>query len=280
MSMVETADNQSLREQLKPAGDEGNTAQGFFIVGADGKFYGWDNYHKTEHIMRFLDEGLERFHANPPAKIAVSQQDLEEHFCIVPEPDTSIVRVYTRIRPVPSGADDLNNSVGRDFLWVLGDETKQISDTAHDDHSEFSLPPNLVARIVRFHMLDNVRGEPDHWQPGEIKDCVFTARMVHSNKDVKSYEFHGKFSQQSRNGKRTFDGTIEGQFEIATNSPKMTKFRALANATASGASRFTPGAPAGRFPVVIAMTEADDPLTKIVPPHALDGWGEYFRAAH
>jgi hypothetical protein len=43
-----------------------------------------------------------------------------------------------------------------------------------------------------------------------------------------------------------------------------------------GASRFTPSPPAGRFPLVIAMIEANDGISRVVPPQAMDEGADYY----
>lgn len=276
MNVVSHSTDSDLREQLKQHGDEGNTAQGLYVVGADGKFYGWINNHDIGEVRKFLEHGITQFRSEPSQTVQVSQSEINEKFSMAPSPTTSVVRIYTRIRPVPAGADVLNNGIGRDHLWVLEREVQQISDPSHDDGRLFSLPSPLVARLVRYHLIDNVRGEPDMWSGEEIAKSNFSARYIGSNATGKTYEFRGDFAQRKKNNKRGSQGNIYGRFEIANNRSMLTSFRAYAQMQAWGASRFTPGAPSGTFPMVVCMIETHDDVSKVVPPQAMYEWPDYY----
>jgi hypothetical protein len=130
--------------------------------------------------------------------------------------------------------------------------------------------------MVRFHLVDNVRGEPDMWHGREVKRAQFTARFVGGSAAIKSYEMHGDFAQQTSDGKRGLEGSIDGRFEVVTEKAKISRFRAVAQMQAWGASRFTPSPPAGRFPMAIAMIEANDSVSHVVPPQAMDEGADYY----
>jgi hypothetical protein len=276
MNVVSHTNDHDLREQLKQHGDEGNTAQGLYIVGADGKLYGWINNHHVDVVHKFLEKGLVSFRTDPSASVQITESQINEKFSNAPAPTTSVVRIFSRIRPVPSGSDELNNGVGRDHLWILENEVQQIGESSHDDGRPFALPSRLVARLVRYHLIDNVRGEPDMWKGNEVKQSNFSARYLGSNSSGKTYELHGEFSQTKNDNKRGSKGTLYGRFEIAKEQTKMTNFRAYAQMTAWGESRFTPGAPIGQFPMEIAMIEANDDVSKVVPPQAMYDWPDYY----
>ncbi len=274
MSVVSGSTNKDLREQLKQHGDEGNTAQGLYVVGADGKLYGWINNHNVDEVRKFLEHGIAAYRTEPTRSVQITQSQVNEKFSMAPDPTTSVVRIFTRIRPVPAGADVLNNGVGRDHLWILQNEVEQIG--AHDDRKPFPLPSQLVARLVRYHLIDNVRGEPDMWKGDEIVKSNFSARYVRSTASSKIYELRGDFAQRKKDNKRGSAGNIYGRFEIANNELRITNFRAYAQMQAWGVSRFTPGAPSGTFPMVVAMVETSDEVSRVVPPQAMSEWPDYY----
>lgn len=275
MDVVRRTKDTELREQLKPQGDDGNTAQGLYICGPDGKSYGWFNSHYVEGVREFLDKGLAEFRRNPPAPVQISARG--EAPWMAPDSSTSVVRIFTRIRPVPQGSDDLNNGVGRDHFWILSDEVKEIASDVHDDGRQFQLPTNLVSRLVRFHLLDNVRGEPDLWQPAEVKQATFNARLMGRNGSTKCYEFNGVYAQRTSDNRRGIQGTIEGRIDIADGGSKILHFRAYSQPVTWGESRFTPGAPPGRFNLAIAMVETNDRISKIVPPEFMGEGSDYLK---
>lgn len=283
MNIVARANDPNLREQLKPQGDAGNTAQGMFILGADGKFYGFWNEHPDQYndydvlpIKRFLERGLVAFQAHPPSHIQIPQTAMTKRSSLSPDETTSVVRVFSRISPVSAGSNDLNYGVGRDHYWILANEVQQIVSNAHDNGKSFWMPSSMVARMVRYHLVDNVRGEPDMWERSQIKQAKFYAQFTGSNNSSKCYVFHGDFSQTTADGRRGFKGTIDGRFEAPIGQCRLTRFRAFAQGQAWGSGRFTEGAPKGRFPLVIAMVETNDEISKAVPPEAMWDWTDYY----
>jgi hypothetical protein len=65
---------------------------------------------------------------------------------------------------------------------------------------------------------------------------------------------------------------------VETKDGKMTRFDLVANGQFWGHGAYTPGAPAGKFPLAIAFTLADvnDPLSKLVPD-AVRCYSDYLR---
>lgn len=280
MSIVSRANNPDLREQMKPQGDAGNTAQGLYIVGADGKFYGFYNGHPDQYnnhdvspLKQYLEQGGGAFRAHPPSHVQIPQA---ERSALSPDRTTSVVRVFSRISPVPAGSNELNYGIGKDHYWILANEVKQIASPAHDDGRTFWLPSPMVARMARYHIIDNVRGQPDMWKGSEIKKAQLYARFVGSNQSKKCYELHGEFSQVTEDGRRGLNISIDGRFEVPMGQTRLARFRAFGSGQAWGVSRFTEGAPTGRFPLLIAMVEVDDEIAKVVPPEAMGEWADWY----
>jgi hypothetical protein len=78
---------------------------------------------------------------------------------------------------------------------------------------------------------------------------------------------------------RGLRGRITGRFSIDPERGCIPRFRAYAECTAWGVSTYTPGAPEGRFPLVVAMIETNDSVACQVPPQALGCGEEYLNPA-
>lgn len=272
MNIVAKMNNPYLRKQLQPPD---HTIQGFFIVSADGRSYDWMNDSDPNEVKSFLEKGLNWFHSNRSNSVTISDAEINEPFSTHPPADAAVIRVFSRIRPVPAGSGKLNDSVGRDHMWIFANEVQEI--LCSDTDSSFQLPVALTNRMIRFHLIDNVRGEPDMWKKSDVKASNFACKLVKDGTN-KSYQFVGVFTQLTNDQKRGLDGKIFGEFEIDSTKHKVIKWRAYATGLAFGRSTFTPGEPKGKFPLSIAMIETDDEISKIVPPQAVSYGADYHDA--
>jgi hypothetical protein len=245
-----------------------NDSQGMYIVGPDGKSYAYANDHDPSDIKKTMDLGLQRYKASPPSQVSISAKEIETPYAISPAKTTSVVRVYSRIRPVPKGCSWLNNGPGRDFLWIYQDEVKKML-TAKPNGGTIKIPASLALRIARYHLMDNIRGTPDMWAASEVKNALFTARIVRDSANERSLAFSGSFKMAANSGKRGYEGTIDGEIAINTEKVEVARFRAYASGKAYGDGTYTPNAPKGAFNLVVAMIEARDAVARVVPPEAV-----------
>lgn len=240
----------AVANRAKPDTKEGSTAQGFYVLGADGSDYGFNNNRSVERVLGLMDRGLAAFKERPPRKVEIDPASGRYGFAR-PQ-DVATVRVFSRVRPVPDGCDPSNENVARDHVWVLPSE---MQDLASGKFSEA-----LAMRLCRFHMVDNVRGEPDHWRRDEV--------LRHEFKVDKDGTLTGSFSMATADGKRGMEGSLTGRL-------LPDGFRAFASATAWGASTYAPNPPKGKFPMVFAFVVADDKYSRVVAPQAAFHGAEY-----
>lgn len=81
--------------------------------------------------------------------------------------------------------------------------------------------PNLLGhddRIVRYHLMDNVRGTPDMWASSEVKKSAFTACIVGDTPDERQITFEGGFDMKSASGPRGYTGRIEGTITLNSHA--------------------------------------------------------------
>ena len=254
---------------------QGDTMQGMYIAGADGTAYCWKNTPGISATLRFMDKGLEGFKARPPARIEIAEAQKTAAFSRAPKPTTSLIYVVSRVRPIPEGCDSRNRNIGKDYLWIYPEEVDAIVDTAVDRET-FSLPTTLVARIVRYNLLDLIRGEPDYWEVREIKKAEFTVKRGATVDGKQSFTFNANFAMSTLWLTRGVEGTMEGEFTVDMAASKITRWRAYAKTQAWGAGRFTyRGVPKNKFPLIFAMTETDEQVAKDIPPSAVSRRSNY-----
>lgn len=239
-----------------------STAQGTYVFAADGTAYGYNNNRSVERLTQMLDKSLKAFGDNQPADVDIPKSVLDAPWNTVPDATTTVVRIFTRVRPVPNGAPEANKIVARDHFWILQNEVSRIIESG-------KLPDTLVNRLVRFHLVDNVRGEPDMWMPREVKACEFSLQ-----KRGGVYEMNGSFRMRTADNSRGFEGKLTGEFSI--DKTRIKRFRAFVEGTAWGHGTYTEGAPSGKFSIVQGMLDVNDAFSKVVPPQAIFFGSEYF----
>ncbi len=240
--------------QVSPRIAQGKTSQGRYVFGADGTAYAFNNNRSVERFLAFADHGLAGFRANPPRAVA-----LPPPVNIQPAPPqgTSILRVYSRIRPAPAGCDPGNENLQRDHYWILPSEIESLSNG--------SVPESLALRLCRFALVDAVRGEPDFWKPGELVRRSFRIERPASGR----MRLLGSFSMATADRRRGLEGGLEAELRIIGD--RLAAFRGYAEGTAWGEGTYTPGAPPGKFPIKFAFVLAPRDGATVAPQAAMYG---------
>jgi hypothetical protein len=117
-------------------------------------------------------------------------------------------------------------------------------------------------RLLRFALVDAVRGEPDFWSVADIKNADFRATVGSGATTV-----HASFSMRS--AKQSLVGTLD--IELRTSGGAVTALKGYADCTASGSGTWTPGAPSGEFPLKFAFVLAPQAKDTVPPQAAMYG---------
>ncbi len=255
-----------LAKQMKSSNDP----QGMYILGPDGKSYGFTNDHYPDDIQRFINSCLAKFKKDPPAKVSFTKEELNSSFSHQPPPGAAVVRVFARIWPLPKQCWGLNRGAGRDFLWLYPEELKYLAHTPAGKDGAIKLPVALFGRMVRFHLLDDVRGTPDMWRLSEIRSMNFKAKVVGDAKSAaRQITFSGEYSLKTGSGGRGYKGKINGKTEVSASDNSLVKFRAYSDGLAWGRGTYTPFPPDGKYGLHIGFVEAKDEIARVVPPEAV-----------
>jgi hypothetical protein len=250
--------------KVKPDIAKGSTSQGKYIVAADGTAYGFNNNRSVERVLQLMDRSLAQFKATPPAKVDLPQTLLDAKFAPEAPEGSTIVRLFTRIQPAPRGCDSANENVARDHLWILPEETAALA--------KGEVPEAFKWRLARFALVDNVRGEPDHWRSQEILKAMLKLKKLGAGK----FALDGEFAMQTQDGKRGYECKLEGEVTF-DKLEKVSGFKAFSSGQAWGRSTYTPDPPAGKFPLVIAFVLPKDEMAKTVAPQAVFYGPEYLK---
>jgi hypothetical protein len=259
---------------------QGGSTQGYYILTPDGHGVTWDNY--IPRLEQFLDRAVREYGRARKGQANVSRADVREFAPQEPPEGTSVIRLYTRIRPVPEGSDPMNRLLGLDYMWILRDEVRDILRSTANSTREVEMPSTLVARLTVFHLVDNVRGQVWSWQPRDVRRASFRVKAAGGSGSTRKFTFTGDFAKQSNNPPawtdRGHEGKIDGEFEVDTKTEQIVRFRMFADCTAWSDQRGNFPPPSGRYKIVTAAVEATDDLARQIAPEQARSVNFYLRS--
>ena len=145
-------------------------------------------------------------------------------------------------------------SVSRDNLWLTKEENESLA--------AGTFPKSAALRLVRYHLVDNTRGEPPFWETGEV---------VSESISLKDGTITGHVELKSKDSSRTYSADLLGY--VTASQGKVTRFDVVAKGQFSGSGRYTGRAPKGKFPLAVSFTLADGKdLADGIPPQGARGW--------
>lgn len=254
--------------KVKPDILSGNTAQGCYVIAADGAAFGWNNNRSTQRLISFAESGLTAFQKHTVSPLKFTSAELDEDYGRRPKEATASLRIFRRIRPLPIGVDASNSNVARDHLWISKSEIEELVRTD-------SFPRRVIGRFARFGFTDNVRGEPDHWKAGEVSVAEFATKKLIEASGKITYSLVGRFKMEAP-GVRGLELTLNGRIVADRSQLDIDEFRAYGEGMAWGKSTYTPNPPPGTFPIVFAVVEAKDEMGRVVPPQAIFYGSQYY----
>ncbi len=258
--------------KLSPGIINGGTAQGFYVVGADGQGYAYSiGGRQKDQFMKMLDDGLAKYNASPSIPIKLDILPLKT-WTRVPPKNSLVVRTISRVVPMPAGADVRNTSIGRDHYWIFAED---VADIKSAKGKTFAMPLKMARRMARFHLVDNVRGEPNRWRYDNSRVLDITMTRISATE----YSFEGLYKLTNREAhggaEKGIAGRLTGFMTLDPTQTRATNFEAYAEGYAWGDHENTSGAPPGKFPLKIAFRSVDDEISRNVPPQQSYFWDEY-----
>ncbi len=264
--------------QRDGAVNRADAPQGVYVATPGGALLAYDHFRPSaESFLALLDRATAA--AQPQAAELVAgaaagdTAPADPRFRRDPPPGGRVLNVYTRIPLVPAGpAWTPNQATGRDHLWLTADDLRALRPSAWKTGSRYPAPFALATRIARFHLADNVRGEPNFWEQGDVRACDLF--LIVENAAARRVRLAGTVRLSSPNNERTYDAQVQGYLAWSktaagsADDERLVRFDWLAWGEASGEGTYTRGAPLGRFPLVIAagLAPAGDTAAATVPP--------------
>jgi len=172
----------SVAQQGRPR-DDGGTRQGVYCFTADGKLLAYKNAGNNPDVMReTIRRGLHDWQSLPeasrrPGAITVNDPATrDDRFARTPPAGGQVVNVFTRILDREGGdlsrgkrPSAVGEAAARDHLWLTEAEWRSLVPDEPKTGDKVALPGAVVERILRFHLIDNTRGEPPMWRREDIR---------------------------------------------------------------------------------------------------------------
>ena len=230
------------------------TAQGVYVFTTSGQPLAFRSTQDPSSLKKMLVSALKKAQSSPPSSASIDL-DADADFAPAPPAEVAVLDVISKVlggygEPSDYRERILQSAHGRDRCWIRHDEVESLS--------EDIVPCSLLARMARFHLVDNTRGEPPMWRADQIRAAEAT---LHDGR------FAGSVRIETARGRRGFEASLLG--EVHASGGVLTRFDVVAHGVAWGRGYFNAGAPAGKYPLAVRFSLSQGALAfDAIPPGA------------
>jgi hypothetical protein len=282
-------------EQGHRKGVGSSTRQGIYCFTADGELLASRNHLDPKVMHDEFRKALRKWEQLPESRRkpgAVKIEDAgtpDDRYHREPPRGGLVLRTYTRIldRTDDGYCKAACKHPGHDFaaldhVWLTADEWKGLIPASPKKGDTIELPRNIAVRLARFHLVDNTRGEPPHWQSKDIRTLRLSFTVEEVGDATLKLWLDGEAllatNVDVKKADRGFDVKLLGRVEVDRAKKTITRFDALAIGEHWGQGPFTGGARPGRSPLGIAFELATgEEQADRVPPQGARTLSGYYR---
>jgi hypothetical protein len=274
----------------------GSTRQGIYVVTADGNLLAFRNAQDPDLMRQVLRQGLKAYQQLPserrrPGAVQVAELGrVDQRYSRKPPAGAVVLNVYTRILDRDDKGKMCHGSckfpggdkTAHDHMWLTAAEVQALVPAGARVGDSFPLPKAIAWRLLRFHLVDNTRGEPPFWSREQVRESDLRLRVEDvSDKGVRlQLVGHAVLSTNAdeRRADRGFDVHLLGTVEFDARKARLVRFDVVAVGDHWGEGTFTGGARPGRTPLGVALEIAEESSPgRDVPPQGAREITEYLR---
>ena len=169
--------------------------------------------------------------------------------------DGLVLRVSSRDLPRENAEHEegyFKNAWNTDFAWFTKAEMLKLIPAKHEKGATHEIPAPIVQRLVRLHLVDNVRGQTPSFSKSGIKQAQLQVEVTDSGPDQISLRLTGSASVNDEGKwaigglkdptesaqKRGFEGKLLGRAVYSTKEQRFTAFEMLAIGSRWGATKY------------------------------------------
>jgi hypothetical protein len=266
-------------------GEGGSTRQGIYVFTADGKLLAYRNNHDADVMRGVLKEALAMWKKLPEEQRkpgAVKVEDLSKvdaTYDRKPPKGGLIVNVWTRILDKDGKGQFCHGTCGftggdrsaHDHLWLTAEDCKALVPQDAKKGAVLALPPQVAMRLLRFHFVDNTRGEPPHWQRKEVRSSTLQLTVTEVTAKAITLKLDGTAllatDADASKAKRGFDVSVLATLRYDLDKKTLDRFEGVALGLHWGDGPYTSGARPGKTPLGIAFDLASgEAAADQIPP--------------
>jgi hypothetical protein len=276
-----------------PSAGPDSSRQGIYCLTASGRVLAYRNHQDPDVMCEVLEQALRAWDRLPaaerdPGGRVPEPGRVDERYVRRPPEGGLILNVFTRILDRKEQGRLVRGScrfpggerAARDHVWLTARDCQALIPANPKEADRFAMPAALADRLVRYHLVDNTRGEPAFWDRAAVHKVRLDWTVESVTAEVVRLRLQGEAllanGPDPRQAKRGFDVHVLGRLRYDRSKKAIVRLEVLAVGDHWGRGTYTPGERPGRQPLGIAMELADPsrPADR-VPPQAARDWEDY-----
>jgi hypothetical protein len=280
-------------------GRGGSTRQGIYVLTAGGRLLAYRNNRDPDVMRNMLTQALRDWQGLPaserrPGAVRVPGPGrADPRYSPTLPAGALVLDVWTRILDRTRSVGLVRGScrfrggdrAAHDHLWLTQAEGKSLLPADARPGASIPVPRRLLLRLVRFHLVDNTRGEPPHWSLRQVRRAEAKLTVEDAGPAGVRLRLDGSAllatDADPKRAERGFDVRLLGYVHFDADRKAIDQFEVVAVGDHWGEGRFTPGARPGRTPLGVALSLARGaaPADR-VPPQRMREVRGYWEAEH
>lgn len=260
--------------------DPSATRQGTYCVTPSGVLLGSTNHRDPRRIAELLRTSLVKWNALDASERLLDTDPRESARSIrrpelqYPE-DGLVLRVDSRDLPrtwegaeTADSEDWHTDAWNFDYAWFNASELERLVPAELEAGTTWDLADDLVERLCRLHVADNVRGQTDRYAPDQVRAARLAATVTKIEDGVAHLRLEGAVHLVDDERERGMRGTMLGTARVSLEAPRSFEaFEVVVVADRWGATRFNQRSEdRGHAPIGFAIHLAGDGPTERVAP--------------
>jgi hypothetical protein len=187
--------------------------QGIYVLTADGTFLSSINSNRPDDVLKVLQDGLEKFESLPDSQkemVDVAKIESKNRWESKSPTGGLILAIYSRdLNEDMSFASPRKEKWNRDTAWFSKAEIFAAIPQDLEAGATFEMPAMIGNRLLRFHIVDTIKGQTDEFSEAEVKSEIMCTVTSASDEKIE-FEFSGttKSDSNSTRNNRTPRGVV------------------------------------------------------------------------